>query len=117
MKDKPMSESVLQKNVIEYAKWLGYTLIYHTWNSIHSPSGFPDLVLCRPSDKRIIYIELKSEKGPLTKPAPMRPNWTSQEEWIEGLEACGQEVYVFRPSDLDHIMNILKYKNPGKEGS
>jgi hypothetical protein len=116
---KLMSERELQKNVIDYARKLGYTLIYHTWNSIHSPSGFPDLVLCRPSDKRIIYIELKSEKGHLTKWNPMRPNWTSQEEWIEGLEACGQEVYVFRPSDLDsdRIINILQYKNPGKQGS
>jgi RecB family endonuclease NucS len=109
-KPKPMSERELQYNVIDYARKLGYTLIYHTWNSRHSPAGFPDLVLCRVSDGRCVYIELKSQKGTVKAP---------QQEWLDGLEACGQEVYVFRPSDLDsdRIINILQYKNPGKQWS
>jgi len=87
---KSMSERDLQSNVIDCAGKLGYTLIYHTWSSVHSPGGFPDLVLCRPSDGRCLYIELKSERGKLT---------TSQVEWLEGLHACGQETYLFRPSE------------------
>ena len=109
---KYMKERELQDNVIECARFMGYTLIYHTHNSRHSPSGFPDLVLIRPQspfDWRCIYIELKSEKGNLTKWDPKQPNQTSQEEWIEGLEACGQEVYVFRPSDWlsGHVETVL----------
>ena len=100
---KYMKERELQDNVIECARFMGYTLIYHTWNSRHSPSGFPDLVLIRPQspfDWRCIYIELKSEKGKLTE---------FQKEWREGLEACGQEVYVFRPSDWlsGHVETVL----------
>jgi RecB family endonuclease NucS len=97
---KDMKERELQENVITCARLMGYTLIYHTWSSVHSPGGFPDLVLCKPSDKRIIYIELKSEKGKLT---------ASQVEWLEGLHACGQETYLFRPSDWlsGHIKDAL----------
>lgn len=85
-----MTERELQRNVIDLAVWLGFNLVYHTWSSIHSPSGFPDLCLCRPSDSTIIFIELKSERGKVTP---------SQDAWIRGLKECGQTVYIFRPAD------------------
>ena len=98
-----MSERQLQKNVIELAQVLGYTLVYHTWNSLHSPKGWPDLVLCKPSEERIIYIELKSEKGKLTP---------AQTEWLDGIHACRQETHIFRPSDWisGRIEYVLQHK-------
>ena len=101
-----MSERELQQTVIELARLLRYTLIYHTWNSIHSPKGFPDLMLCRPSDGRGLDIELKSEKGKLTP---------AQTEWLEGLHDCGQETHVFRPHDWDsgQIEKVLRNKEIG----
>ena len=101
-----MTERELQQCVIELAQLFGYTLIYHTWNSIHSPKGFPDLVLCKLPDSRCIFIELKSEKGKLT---------SAQTEWLEGLHACGQETHVFRPRDWHSgsIEKVLRNKEIG----
>ena len=84
-----MTERELQRNVIDLAVWLGFSLVYHTWSSIHSPSGFPDLCLCRPSDSTIIFIELKSERGKVTP---------TQEAWLRGLKEGGMPAYVFRPA-------------------
>jgi|6_EtaG_2_1085325.scaffolds.fasta_scaffold93098_1 hypothetical protein len=85
-----MTERELQRTVVDLAFWLGYELVYHTWSSINSPSGFPDLCLCRPSDSTIIFIELKSERGKVTP---------TQEAWLRGLKECGMPAYVFRPAD------------------
>lgn len=57
--------------------------------------GFPDLVLAR---ERIIYAELKGPKGQL------RPE---QKDWLELLRLAGQEVYVWKPKDLDVIQTVL----------
>ena len=87
--------------------------------------GFPDIVAVRPP--RLLFIELKSEKGKLTE---------DQEAWIDALEGCQKvittepldvsgkvaylrmvnpvpiltipEVYVFRPSQFEEITEILK---------
>ena len=72
-------------------------LAYHTWRSDHSPSGFPDLVMVRLS--RVIWAELKSEKGSVTD---------DQQVWLDALETSGQrEVYVWRPSMWDEIVKKL----------
>jgi hypothetical protein len=70
---------------------------YHTWNSQHSVKGFPDLVLCKPP--RVIFAELKREDGVTSN---------EQDEWIISLGQCpGVESYLWRPSDLDRISEIL----------
>jgi hypothetical protein len=61
---------------------------YHTHNSKHSPSGFPDLVI---TGRRTIYRELKREGEDPTE---------AQEEWIAALKAAGDDVDVWRPSDF-----------------
>ena len=96
----PTKESDFQWLVREAARKMGWTLEYCTWDSRCSPGGFPDLVLARPrGDKRVLFIELKSEKGKLTP---------QQAAWIEGLRVCGKEVYVWRPSDFDTIVATLQ---------
>lgn len=66
-------------------------------------SGFPDLVLFRRSDGRLIFAELKREKGRLSEP---------QKEILDTLrEISGNgrfEVYVWRPSDYEEIVKILR---------
>lgn len=91
-----MSETEFQQKIIDWAKLNGW-MHYHTHNSQRSPSGFPDLVLVRPPE--IIYAELKAEKK---YPTP------KQRIWIASLEACGQEVYLWRPSDWTEIENRLR---------
>jgi len=98
---RAMTERDLQGFVIELARWMGYSLIYHSWTSIHSPGGFPDLVLCRPTDGKLLFVELKREVGKVT---------VTQQLWLDGLRACGSAAYVLRPSDWysGHIEELLQ---------
>ena len=98
------SEREFQREVIKIAKSLGW-YVYHALpgqgRNKHltlfiGKRGFPDLVLCRPP--RLIFAELKSERG---KPS------TDQTEWLDALRACGVEVHVWRPSDLERITAML----------
>ena len=70
---------------------------YHTLRSKGSEPGFPDLILIRPP--RLIFAELKSDRGRLTR---------AQREWRADLEACGVEVYTWRPSERSHVEAILR---------
>ena len=58
--------------------------------------GFPDLVLSRIKDgeRRVIFAELKAEKGVLS---------VEQLEWLTVLKG-----EVWRPSDFDRIVELLK---------
>jgi hypothetical protein len=94
----PVTERDLREQVRDLCALFGYKM-YFSWTSIHSPRGFPDLVLANPEQKRVIFAELKSEKGKLTE---------YQREWLETLEASGQEVYVWRPGDIEAIVEILR---------
>ena len=99
------SEKEFQRSVIEYARMMGWR-IHHTrpaltqsgrWiTPVQGDVGFPDLVLCRPP--RLIFAELKSERG---KPS------TDQMEWLDALRACGVEVYLWRPSDWETVVDVL----------
>lgn len=95
-KEVAQTEQQFQRAVIEYAQILRW-LCYHSWTSIHSSKGFPDLVLCRPP--QLIYVELKSEKGRVS---------TDQRTWLDSLIACGCEAYLWRPSDWPEIEVRLK---------
>ena len=93
----PISEKTFAAQVVALAKLLGWRL-YRTFCSIHSLSGFPDLCLTRHG--RLLFAELKSDRGELTPP---------QMSWIHALEQCpGVEVYVFRPADWPQIEQVLK---------
>ena len=61
-------------------------------------AGYPDLCMVRLT--RVLYAELKSEKGKVTE---------EQQEWLDALKQTGKvEVYVWRPSDFYEIAEILK---------
>ncbi len=104
-----ITEKQFEAQVKDLAKLFGWRY-YHTWRSIHSPAGFPDVVMVRPP--RLIFSELKSEKG---KPSP------EQEAWLEDLRECHilvdiigkdemymPEVYLWRPRDFEEIVEILR---------
>ena len=98
-----VTERDLREQVRDLCKLFGWK-IYFSWTSIHSPRGFPDLVLANPEQKRVIFAELKSDKGTVTP---------YQQEWLDALEACGQEVYLWRPSDIENIARLLKQETAG----
>ena len=87
-----MTEAELQTNVRHAAK-VGGWLAYHTNDSRRSDKGFPDLVLVHPLLGRLLFVELKSEKGKL------RPE---QQHWVRALDFANQDVYVWRP---EHWLN------------
>lgn len=83
-----MSERDLQDQVVAIAKTCGW-LCYHTHNSRRSTPGFPDLCMVR--KRRVIFAELKTEKGKVT---------ADQGRWLIELHAAGVETYLWRPADL-----------------
>ena len=98
-----VSERDWQRDVIEAATVYGWK-VFHAWSSIHSPSGFPDLVLVHARGVYhpfggVLYAELKTERGKLTP---------AQEEWIAVLKSAGQTVYLWRPSDVETMHEVLR---------
>lgn len=90
-----VTERAFQAQVISMAKMLGW-MVYHTHDSRRSEPGFPDLVLVR---ERIIYAELKTDKG---RQSP------EQLIWLSKLNQAGAETYLWRPRDWDEIEKRLK---------
>lgn len=101
-----LTEAQLQEKVIALAKAKGW-LVMHSrpartekgWRTpIAGDAGFPDLVLAR--DGRVLFAELKSESGRLTR---------QQREWLDALGAgqYAKSVHVWRPSDWPEIEGTL----------
>lgn len=90
-----MTEAELFEAIRDAAK-VGKWALYHTRDSRRSQAGFPDLVLVR--GERVIFAELKTETGRLT---------IDQRDWIDALEAAGQDVRIWRPADLESVLREL----------
>ena len=109
-----LNDSISEKELQAYVKdmamlynWSSYhqvtsvfcpTCKKPTYSKVSGDSGLPDLVLAH-ENGRLIFAELKSQKGAL------RPG---QPEWLKLLHrGRGREVYLWRPSDMDAISQIL----------
>jgi hypothetical protein len=70
-------------------------------------AGFPDLVLAHSRWGQVIFAELKTEIGRLS---------LLQDKWISVLGKCqdkselllGVRVFVWRPSDIEEIEEVLR---------
>jgi hypothetical protein len=69
-------------------------LVFHPRFSVGSEPGWPDLVLIRRRDRRVLFRELKSDAG------VVHPR---QAAVLELLSACGLDAAVWRPADLERI--------------
>lgn len=94
-----MTEDQLLDVVIEAAQIFGWLAAHFrpalTARGWRTPvqgdgAGFPDLLLVHPVMRRVLYVELKSERGQL------RPD---QVRWIASLKDAGERVLVWRPAD------------------
>lgn len=105
------SERAFQAQVIAYARLMGWRVRHdaatnapracrHCKAPLRLPrneAGFLDLLLIR--RPRIVWAELKSERGRLTE---------AQRAEIAELRSCGQEAHLWRPSDWREIERILR---------
>jgi hypothetical protein len=91
-----LSEKKWQALVVQMARTFGY-LSYHTLDSRKCAPGYPDLTLV--GHGRLIYAELKKEKGRLSP---------AQKVWLEELGKTCAEVYVWRPSQYKEVRAILE---------
>lgn len=71
---------------------------YHTHNSRFSAPGYPDYTLVR---ERVVFAELKRQ-------AKASKLTAKQIEWRDALLEAKQEWYLWRPSDMDDIAEILR---------
>ncbi len=95
-----MTEKEFMAAVVEFAEYRGWK-VYHTYLSIRSKQGYPDLTMVRHNDVcggRVIFAELKTETGKMTK---------AQTEWRRALDEAGALFYLWRPSDWVEIERIL----------
>lgn len=102
-----MSEATWQGQFIDLAQSYGWKHLHvrrtigrgKKWVTATNRAGWPDLTLWNQRQRRIIFVELKSEKG-IVSP--------EQEEVLAELRNSGQETYVLRPSELDLAQAILR---------
>ena len=91
-----MSEKDFQAAVVKLAKEFEW-MVYHTYDSRKSTPGFPDLLMLK--GKRMLVIELKTEKGKTTK---------AQDEWLDAFgKVETRHVDVWQPSDNSRIVKML----------
>lgn len=102
--DVDASEAIFQDAVITLARMRGWECFHpkphqiraNVWRS--DGRGFPDLTMARRG--RIIFAELKTEKGKLSD---------DQKRWLHHLGLSkNAEVYVWRPSDMETIAKVLE---------
>lgn len=93
------SERDFARTVIELAELRGWR-VYRTWNSLHSPKGWPDLALVHDRPPRLVFAELKTERGKLTEP---------QRETLDLLAAVPGVIVAecWRPSSWARIEAVL----------
>lgn len=103
---RKVSERAFQTAVIQLAETLGWR-VAHFSDSRRSigqgrmvgdkqAAGFPDLVCTRAG--RLLFLELKSEKGKLR---PAQVEWLADLQEVEGDAGGRVVVRVLRPSDWD----------------
>ena len=104
-----ITEKDFQATVIDLARTYGW-IVGFTYDARKSEPGEPDLRMVRPP--RVIFAELKTVKGKLTKGRWNKSGrWLpGQDQWAAVLSECpGVEYYLWRPDGLDgDIERILR---------
>lgn len=106
--DPEVSEREWMEQVFDLAKILSWKTMHvrrsiasynKGWTTATSVKGWPDAVMWSEAQQRLIFVEFKKESGRLT---------VEQKDVIRSLLAAGQEVFVWRPSQLEEIKNVLQ---------
>jgi len=99
-----LSEKEFQRAVVRLAKMCRF-VVYHTWTSQHSESGYPDLVMVHEIEDVEIVAELKTQMG-----QPTYAQWW----WLMKLQRMGRDAYLWRPSDWPEIeQKLMNWRRNG----
>ena len=108
-----MLTSILKVAREDSGRWMAY----HDIDSRRSEPGYPDLNLVETvPPSRILYVELKTQKGKYIKGKWTKPRrrggkrrWLpGQDEWAVAIRRCpGVEYHLIRPSDLEWFYQLL----------
>jgi VRR-NUC domain len=101
------SEAAFQADVVRWAR-LNRWRHFHPHDSRRSNEGWPDLALWRPETGEFLLVELKTQKGRLTR---------DQRRVIDELRTAGVEVHLWRPSDWAVIERRLRMRWTALDGS
>lgn len=103
-----LSERDMLRTVIDAARLKGWLVAHFrpaltqrgTWITAvqGDGKGFPDLVLAHPKRGKILYVELKSERGKLS---------VEQTRWLDVLSRAGGETRVIYPHNLGDFLHEL----------
>ena len=102
------SETEFANQIIATAIPLGWLVKRDPpWRPTAAAAGYPDLTMVNGQRRRIIFAELKTQKGRIS---------SAQHDWIDALDdACYESVerhnvsvVVWRPSDWDEIGAVLR---------
>ena len=92
-----MREKDFQAMVAAAAGHLNW-LVFHDFDSRRSQPGYPDLCLVRGG--RLVFLELKTERG---RAGP------EQQVWLDALsQVPGVVAMVARPSQWDEVLEVLR---------
>jgi hypothetical protein len=102
-----ITEAEWQQQVVDLAHMLGWRHNHtrrsigrgRSWTTATSVIGWPDLVMWSEAQRRVLYVELKSETGKLS---------FEQDIVLDSLRAAGCETFVWRPSDLEQVRDVLQ---------
>jgi hypothetical protein len=93
-----LTEAQFQRTVTEALRVHGWK-VWHNTVAWRSDAGWPDLVAVHPGQKRVLFLELKTERGKLSE---------KQGHWRDLLVEAGQEWYCLRPSDWELAQAIFR---------
>jgi hypothetical protein len=106
-----ISEESFQRAVVDLAHIFKYKVAYFRkarkkdgdWVTPVGADGkgWLDLVLVNENKHDLIFAELKSENGKMTK---------EQKDWFTRLGKCHESVYCWKPSDWENIVTRLSGK-------
>jgi hypothetical protein len=107
-----LSEAQWSELFVEIARIGQWAPRYHTVVSRYSKRGFLDWQLLK--GPRVLNVELKTEEGKVT---PQQQEWIDAWRVVEAATKGLVQVYVWRPSDYDEVVEVLTGRRPRKEAA
>lgn len=119
--DLTITEAAFQRQVEDLLRLCGWW-VHHNADSRRADAGLLDIVALHPEQNRLLFAELKTEKGRLRKGRQqgeivkgrkgrfrlIRHFEPGQAEWLDALRRiAGVEVYLWRTSDWRSIVGVV----------